>query len=218
MEIFIVGAKAQARLSHQVLTAQGHTSRYVFDQDRTLSPPWDCVLVHDEAEFDTYARKCEGFLVCLGDVDRGKIRVALSERLEALGLAPCSAIHPTTFIPDSVTIGKGLQTFPCAVLGDFSRVGDFCIFGINCAIDHDAKIGNGVHVMGGAAVAGEVTIGDFSTIGANATVLPRVTIGQNSIVGAGSVVTKDVPNNVVVVGAPARILRDRQSPPLRRVE
>lgn len=44
-------------------------------------------------------------------------------------------------------------------------------------------------------------------LGGNATVLPGVTIGDNSIVGAGSVVTKDVPANVIVVGNPARVLR-----------
>ena len=63
--------------------------------------------------------------------------------------------------------------------------------------------------MGGAAIAGDVTINDCSEIGANATVLPHVTIGKNSIVGAGAVVTKDVPDNVIVAGVPARILRSR---------
>ena len=44
-------------------------------------------------------------------------------------------------------------------------------------------------------------------IGAGATVLPGVTVGENAIVGAGAIVTKDVPANMVVVGAPAQILR-----------
>ncbi|WP_204120117.1 sugar O-acetyltransferase [Levilactobacillus wangkuiensis] len=44
-------------------------------------------------------------------------------------------------------------------------------------------------------------------IGASAMILPGVTVGENAIVGAGSVVTKDVPANMVVVGSPARVLR-----------
>lgn len=44
-------------------------------------------------------------------------------------------------------------------------------------------------------------------IGANATLLPGITIGENSLVGAGCVVTKDVPDNVVVVGNPAKIIK-----------
>ena len=46
-----------------------------------------------------------------------------------------------------------------------------------------------------------------ASVGANATILPGITIGYNSIVGAGSVVTKDIPDNVIVAGNPAKIIR-----------
>jgi acetyltransferase-like isoleucine patch superfamily enzyme len=46
-----------------------------------------------------------------------------------------------------------------------------------------------------------------ASIGSGSTILAKVTIGENSIVGAGSVVTKDVPANVIVAGNPARFLR-----------
>ena len=52
-----------------------------------------------------------------------------------------------------------------------------------------------------------VTIGDNVWIGENATICPGVTIGENSVIGAGSVVTKDIPANVVAVGCPCRVLR-----------
>ncbi len=47
-----------------------------------------------------------------------------------------------------------------------------------------------------------------ASIGANATILPGITIGENAMIGAGSVVTKDVPANVVVTGNPARVSRN----------
>lgn len=46
-----------------------------------------------------------------------------------------------------------------------------------------------------------------ASIGANATILPGITIGENSLIGAGSVVTKNVPDNVIVAGNPAKIIR-----------
>ncbi|MGY5830777.1 sugar O-acetyltransferase [Vibrio vulnificus] len=52
-----------------------------------------------------------------------------------------------------------------------------------------------------------VHIKDNVWIGANSVVLPGVTIGENSVIGAGSVVTKDIPANVVAVGNPCRVLR-----------
>ena len=51
-----------------------------------------------------------------------------------------------------------------------------------------------------------------ASIGTSSTILAGVTIGENSIVGAGSVVTKDVPDNVIVAGNPARVLRKSRKP------
>ena len=62
--------------------------------------------------------------------------------------------------------------------------------------------------MGGCYLAGRVKIGDFTSIGATATILPDINIGKNVIVGAGAVVTKNVKSNMVVVGNPARYLRN----------
>ena len=52
-----------------------------------------------------------------------------------------------------------------------------------------------------------VKIGDKVWIGGGVTILPGVTIGDNSVIGAGSVVTKDIPSDVVAVGNPCRVLR-----------
>jgi acetyltransferase-like isoleucine patch superfamily enzyme len=55
--------------------------------------------------------------------------------------------------------------------------------------------------------AGHIHIKQNAWIGANATILPGVTIGENSVVAAGSVVSKDVPDNCVVGGIPAKIIK-----------
>lgn len=58
-----------------------------------------------------------------------------------------------------------------------------------------------------------IAIGRNAWLGAGVTVLAGVTVGENAIVAAGSVVTRDVPDNAVVAGAPARLIREiRQNP------
>ncbi len=52
-----------------------------------------------------------------------------------------------------------------------------------------------------------VTIGDNVWIGGNVCIMPGVTIGDNAVIGAGSVVTKDIPSNVIAAGNPCRVIR-----------
>jgi acetyltransferase-like isoleucine patch superfamily enzyme len=74
-------------------------------------------------------------------------------------------------------------------------------------VDHECILADGVHIAPAATLCGLVTVGESTLIGAGATVLPRIHIGARSIVGAGAVVTRDLPDNVVASGNPARIIR-----------
>ena len=53
----------------------------------------------------------------------------------------------------------------------------------------------------------KIVIKDYAWIGSKSVILPGVTIGENAVVGAGSIVTKDVPDNAIVAGNPAKIIK-----------
>lgn len=87
-------------------------------------------------------------------------------------------------------------------------IGDCCMFGPNCVI---ATAGHPVEPSlreKAYQFNMPVHIGKNCWLGAGVIVLPGVTIGDNSVIGAGSVVTKDIPSNVVAVGNPCRVLRE----------
>ena len=85
--------------------------------------------------------------------------------------------------------------------------------GDNCLVAPNAVISAASHPLAAARrAAGEeytapVTVGHNCWIGANSTINAGVNIGDNVVIGAGAVVTKDVPDSVVVAGVPARIIR-----------
>ena len=87
------------------------------------------------------------------------------------------------------------------------HIGDSVMFAPNVTI---TTTGHPVHPSfrdKGAQFSLPVHIGSHTWIGSNVVIMPGVTIGENSVIGAGSVVTRDIPANVVAFGAPCRVAR-----------
>src|SRR5258707_7532348 len=101
-----------------------------------------------------------------------------------------------------------------ACLGDRANVynlGEVEI-GAGAIVAQEAYLSTGSHDFNHPArplVTGKITIGEDALVGARADVLPGVTIGARSVVGACSVVTRDVPANVIAAGNPCKVLRTR---------
>lgn len=87
-------------------------------------------------------------------------------------------------------------------------VGDYTLFGPNVTVATAGHPIDPVLREKGYQYNAEVRIGKNCWIGAGAIFVPGVTVGDNVVIGAGSVVTKDIPSNVVAVGNPCRVLRE----------
>jgi len=86
-------------------------------------------------------------------------------------------------------------------------IGKHCFIGPNCGMYTAVHATIAEQRNQGLEKALPIKIGDNCWLGGGVSILPGVTIGSNTIVGAGSVVTKDIPDNVVAVGNPCRVLR-----------
>ena len=108
-----------------------------------------------------------------------------------------------------ISVGKRFfANFNFTVLDEAKvTIGDNCFIGPNVSIYTACHSTDPVERNTRNEWAEAVTIGDNVWIGGSATILPGVTIGDNVTIGAGSVVTRDIPSDVVAAGNPCRVIR-----------
>ena len=118
-------------------------------------------------------------------------------------------VHPSAIVSKYSSVGDGTIICEGAVVKAFSSIGRNNIINSNSTIGHDCIIKDGCHISLGSSIAGNVIIGDNSWIGNNASVRQNINIGSNVMIGSGSVVVKDIPSNITVVGNPAKPISDK---------
>jgi sugar O-acyltransferase (sialic acid O-acetyltransferase NeuD family) len=146
------------------------------------------------------------FIVSIGD---NRVREKISARLNCLKVTFGKAIHPSAVVSPNAFIGEGTVVMPNAVINSSAYVGKHVIINSGAIIEHDCVVEDYAHVSPGVNLAGNVQIGRLSHIGIGSNIIPNIVIGGNSIIGAGAVVTQSIPESVVAVGIPAKVIKRR---------
>ena len=134
-----------------------------------------------------------------------------SKIIKELGLTTdkfINIIHDGLDISDMSTIGSGILINSKVSIAAHTKIGDFVSINRHVSIGHHTTIGDYCSINPGTNIAGNVTIGEGTTIGMGVNIIDGIKIGKNTIIGAGSVVTKNIPDNVVAYGSPCKIIRD----------
>ena len=168
------------------------------------------VLGNDSLLAELFAKGIRHAFMSLGGLGSGPLRQELFEHARAIGFEMISAVHPQALVSRFARLGNAPTIMAAAIINPGTMIGENVIINSGAIVDHDCVIGDHVHIASGACLSGGVIVGGRSHIGAGAVVRQGISIGENSIVGAGAVVVKNVPDNVTVVGVPARI-HERQT-------
>jgi sugar O-acyltransferase (sialic acid O-acetyltransferase NeuD family) len=144
------------------------------------------------------------FALGVGD---NRNRMHWAHELARLGRRALTLIHPAAIIASHTTIGEGAYVGPLAVVHVNASIGRHSIVNTATVVDHQCHLGDFAHASANVIMGGASRAGDGSLLGVGSSLLPEVIVGAWTQVGAGSVVTRDLPDNVVAYGVPARVKR-----------
>ena len=146
------------------------------------------------------------FAVC--SIGNPRIRMKVVEFLEKNGIKFQTVIHPSIKMSKYIEIGQGVVICAGNIITTQVKIKDHVHMNLNVTVGHDTIIGSYTTIYPGVNISGDVSIGNAVELGTNSSIIQGVSIGCGTILGAGAVVNKNIGDNVVAVGIPARTIKE----------
>lgn len=199
-KIVLYGASGHCKVIIDLLQKSNMQINYIVDDN----PSCNTILGLEVKRFGE---------ICISDdtkmiisIGSNAIRKKLVESLNGIQFA--KLIHPQAIISNNAVIQSGTVIMAGVVVNASASIGSHVIINTGAVIEHDCKIADFVHISPNASLAGGVIVEEGSQVGIGACVIQNVKIGKWATIGAGSVVIRDVPDYAIVVGNPARIIKN----------
>ena len=176
------------------------------DDDESKSKYMSYTVMPTGRIFDKYDTEDTRFVMAIGEPIH---RIGLIERIKSRGYHFETLIHPAAYVGINTSIGEGTVVQRGAIISCDCEIGENCFFQPYSTVGHNCVIGNNTTVSTNAAISGGVEIGNDTYISVGVSVIQGAKIGNNSVVGMSAVVVRDIPNNVVAMGNPARAMENK---------
>lgn len=207
MTLGIYGSGGTGRNVKEIADVIGAWDEIVFIDD-TVEPgiykgicrmPFQCFT-------QKYSREASEIVIALGEPEH---KINLYNKVEKAGYTFANVIHPSAEISPSATLGRGLIIKNGSVVSSDAVIEDnvclefYALIGHNCVIHRNCQISSMV------VVGGYSEIGDGTYVAQSVPIKENIKIGASSIIGMGAVVLRDIPDNVIALGNPARAMRHK---------
>lgn len=196
--MYLYGASGHAKVIIDILQRTGVAVEGLFDDNPELKELSGLPVL---GKYKPSEKLEQPLIISIG---HNQIRQKIAQQLDVrFG----TAIDKTAILSPTARVGEGTVVMQGAILQADAVVGKHAIINTGAKVDHDCVIGDFAHISPGAVLCGNVHVGEGSWIGAGAVVVPGVRIGKWCTVGAGAVVIRDLPDKVVAVGNPSKIIK-----------
>jgi sugar O-acyltransferase (sialic acid O-acetyltransferase NeuD family) len=203
--VIILGSTGLAKAALEIFNSNNIVVYGFLDDDEKLhNTEVNTVTVlgatDDQGFTKLIGQKCESFVA----TDNNKLRKRYVEYLnDTRKVMPMNAVHQSSSISDSFSIGHGNFVNAGALLSNDSKMGNHNVINSKAIIEQDVEIGDFVQIGAGSIINTKVKIENEVFIGSGVTVVAGVKIEKGARIGAGSVVVGDVKKGQTVFGNPA---------------
>ena len=150
------------------------------------------------------------------DHDEFDVEILTNVNIDDYESLTLGVYHPKHKMKIIQTIGPSINRFVNVIhngldISKTSKLGRGILINSKVSIAAHTTIGDYCSINPGSNIAGNVTIGEGTTIGMGVNIIDGIKIGKNTIIGAGSLVTRDIPDNVVAYGSPCKIIKNNEA-------
>jgi len=203
--VAIIGYSGHAHTGVDLLIASGYKVAAYCDNSEKDHDPFNLEYLGSEKDLFVQS-KLKQYDYFIGVGNNNLLRRKIYEMLFSILGQPVNAIHPSAVISPSVKMKYGHFIAPNVSINALTELGMTAVCNTGSVIEHGCIVGDFTFIAPGAVLCGDVTIGENTFVGANSVIKQGVVIGNNVTIGAGSVILQNVPDDVTIVGNPARII------------
>lgn len=175
-----------------------------YDENNTSNSELNGYKILTKDEF--YSKKGVYIVICIGDSETRKKVVKRYTKDYKFAIL----IHPSVSFSSTNRIGEGSIICKGSIITVNVVIGKHVIINLDSTIGHDAILSDYCTVLPSVNISGNVKLGECTNVGTGSAIIQNLNICKNTIIGAGSVVIKDLPEYIVAVGVPAKIIKNRK--------
>jgi sugar O-acyltransferase (sialic acid O-acetyltransferase NeuD family) len=212
--MLIIGAKGFAKEILQVLNKNNELENLTFFDNVNVEIGTHLYnrfpIIKSEIEAENYFKQIDNrFTIGIGNPE---LRKFFYDKFNKIGGVLTSTIANDAEIGTfGVAIQNGCNILSGVKISNDVKIGIGTIIYYNSIVTHDVQVGDFCEISPNVTLLGRCKIGNYCKIGSGSTILPDLSIGKNVVIGARSLVTKNFPDNVLVYGSPAKIIKEIES-------
>lgn len=213
MLLAIYGAHGLARevyiIARKINQIDHRWSEYCFIDDINEITAVNGVQVYKFSELIKDRKKSDIEVVIA--VGEPSVRDFMYYKVKDAGIGLATLIHPGVYIDETTKIGEGVVIAEGVTITANVEIGDNTYIQPHAVIGHDIKIGRHAVIGSNCQIGGGDCIGERVFMGFLSGTTDHISIGNDSIISAGAIVFKELPEGVIAVGNPARIMKKNET-------